>query len=211
MSRFKSDEQVIIASLKKGHAGKPMVFREEARQILVELTHQDFGYDTDLWVQWLDNHKYPSREWRSTVYKILNDRKTLLISYRFSNSEATPNPTRTDLETAVSNLDGITSYGMSLRNKIGMLSIWGGKDERVLVIFQGEDKTEYLAFQAKLLDSNVSDPDKEIAFLINDVETSVPRRETVSKITATQIALFFNEYNRLPKELNWTNDISAFT
>lgn len=212
MSRSTSDEQVVLSSLRKGYAGRPSIFQEEAYQILMEVTGQDFDYAFDKWRIWLSDHKYPGIAWRKAIQRILRDRKAVLICHQKPPSMPTLNPVPQQVTTAIEQLDGNECYGLSLQNtKAGVLMMWGGNENRIMVVFHGYPGGKYSKFRAELMDSDVADPDRELTIQVGDTEKVKKLCETVPRSVASEVAVYFAEHGRLPKGFHWTQDIKVFT
>ena len=212
MTRFTSNKKAVIAYL-DGYPGTPRIFKEEALGILQRVTGQDFGYDTDAWARWLDEHKYDDRIWGREIRQILaGPRKPVLICFGKSHTEELFDPTTQQVESSVEALDGHNCLGLALHSStIGTILMWGGRDERVTLSFLERLGRRKSTLQARLIDNNVGDPDRAIAVQIGKRETFKKLRETVTIAVANEVAVHFLQNDTLPKGFHWTQDVTAFT
>ncbi|MBN1430610.1 MAG: hypothetical protein JXB07_19720 [Anaerolineae bacterium] len=204
-----SYEKAVMAAF-RGHPTRPRLFREEALEILKQVTGQDFGWNAEAWSEWLEDHPYNRKIWHDAFWQAYQGRRLALICLQSPREEEIFNPTPHQVKAAVERLDGEWVYTLILRSSFATLMMWSAEDNRVAVAFSRHAEEGKPPFQAWMLDTDVDNPDELTSIRKTKTEMVRKRCETVAKAAAAEVAAYFVEHDRLPHGFRWTEDVTPF-
>lgn len=126
-----------------------------------------------------------------------------------SNQYTVENPSMEQVEICILSLDNASHVYCAINLPEGDLSICGGVEDRVLVIFQHNDPDNLQ--WGKLIDPNLSSEDGKIQIrYLGGGITEEELQFTVTKADALWLASYYLENDTLPRGLAWQGSMEKY-
>lgn len=118
-------------------------------------------------------------------------------------------PTPADIETRISRLNNLEHTVVILTiSDLGMLSVYGGNQNWVVVSFHGLGKGD--AYRSgKAINETAEVPYKEIDISISGDVNPVSTQFTLPNNTAIEIAIYFAQHHTMPKNIRWKGNMDG--